>query len=98
MAPRSRPRPGSPRGGWPAACRPSGARAADLETAYCAQVLAVTTRPWGCCPVAAVRAGMTPGGFGSGDNLGLSVGFQLGGEIAVHIPAGAAGLPRTPAA
>jgi hypothetical protein len=33
-------------GGWPAACRPSGARAADLETAYCAQVLAVTTRPW----------------------------------------------------
>jgi len=29
-----------------------------------------------------------PGSFWSGDNLGLSAGFRLGGEIAVHIPAG----------
>jgi len=28
-----------------------------------------------------------PGSFWSGDNLGLSDGFRLGGEIAVDIPA-----------
>ena len=29
---------------------------------------------------------MTPGRFWSGDSLGLSTGFRLGGEIAVRIP------------
>jgi len=29
-----------------------------------------------------------PGSFWSGDNLGLSGGFRLGGEIAVHLPPG----------
>ena len=39
-----------------------------------------------------------PGSFWSGDNLGLSAGFRLGGEIAVHLPAGGARMPHTPAA
>ena len=39
-----------------------------------------------------------PGSFWSGDNLGLSAGFRLGGEIAVHLPAGDASMPHTPAA
>jgi hypothetical protein len=29
-----------------------------------------------------------PGSFWSGDHLGLSAGFRLGGEIAVRLPAG----------
>ena len=35
-----------------------------------------------------------PGSFWSGDNLGLSAGFRLGGEIAVHLPAGDTAGPR----
>jgi hypothetical protein len=38
-----------------------------------------------------------PGRFWSGDNLGLSAGFRLGGEIAVHLPA-APGMAHAPAA
>jgi len=39
-----------------------------------------------------------PGRFWSGDRLGLSAGFRLGGEIAAHIPPGEPGAPRAPAA
>ena len=39
-----------------------------------------------------------PGSFWSGDNLGLSDWYRLGGEIAVHIPAGEPGLPPAAAA
>jgi hypothetical protein len=69
---------------------------ADLETAYCAEVLAATYQAMG------VLAGSHPpnwydaGRFWSGDNLGLSAGFQLGGEIAVHIPS-EPGVPQLPA-
>jgi hypothetical protein len=38
-----------------------------------------------------------PGSFWSGDNLGLSAGFRLGGAIAVHLPAGT-GMAHAPAA
>ena len=38
-----------------------------------------------------------PGSFWSGDNLGLSAGFRLGGEIAVQLPAAGASMPHTPA-
>ena len=37
-----------------------------------------------------------PGSFWSGDNLGLSDWYRLGGEIAVHLPAGDATMQRTP--
>jgi hypothetical protein len=39
-----------------------------------------------------------PGSFWSGDNLDLSAGFRLGGEIAVHIPAIDTNMPHPPAA
>jgi hypothetical protein len=64
---------------------------ADLETAYCAQVLAVTYQAMGLLPGGRRPDWYDPGSFWSGDNLGLSAGFRLGGEIAVHLPAGNAG-------
>jgi hypothetical protein len=60
---------------------------ADLETAYCAQVLAVTYQAMGLLPGGHGPGWYDPGSFWSGDNLGLSAGFRLGGEIAVQIPA-----------
>ena len=65
--------------------------AADLETAYCAQLLAVTYQAMGLLPGGRRLDWYDPGRFWSGDNLGLSAGFRLGGEIAVHLPAGNAG-------
>jgi hypothetical protein len=73
------------------------ARAADLETAYCAQVLAVTYQAMGLLSEAHRPGWYDPGSFWSGDNLGLSAGFRLGGEIAVRIPAGDTGSPHPPA-
>ena len=64
---------------------------ADLETAYCAQVLAVTYKDMGLLPSGRRPDWYDPGSFWSGDHLGLSAGFRLGGEIAVHIPADNAG-------
>jgi len=61
---------------------------ADLETAYCAQVLAVTYQAMGLLPSSRQPGRYDPGSFWSGKNLGLSGGFRLGGEIAVRIPAG----------
>jgi hypothetical protein len=66
-------------------------RSADLETAYCAQVLAVTYQAMGLLPGGHGPDWYDPGSFWSGDHLGLSAGFRLGGEIAVHIPAGETG-------
>lgn len=65
---------------------------ADLETAYCAEVLAVTYRAMGLLPGRHGSGWYDAGRFWSGDNLRLSVGFTLGGEIAVHVPPG---LPRS---
>ena len=62
------------------------ARQADLETAYCAEVLAVTYQAMGLLPGHRQPGWYDPGRFWSGDHLGLSAGFRLGGEIAVHIP------------
>ena len=69
---------------------------AELQTAYCAQVLAVTYQAMGLLPGSRRSGRYDPGSFWSGDKLGLSAGFRLGGEIAVHLPAGDASTPRTP--
>jgi hypothetical protein len=74
------------------------ARAADLETAYCAQLLAVTYQAMGLLPGGRHPGWYDPGSFWSGDDLDLFAGFRLGGEIAVHLPAGDASVPRPPAA
>ena len=68
-------------------------RGGGLETAYCAQVLAVTYQAMGLLPGGRHPGWYDPGSFWSGDNLGLSAGFRLGGEIAVHLPASDAGMP-----
>jgi len=73
-------------------------RGADPQTAYCAQLLAATYQAMGLLPGGRRPDRYDPGSFWSGDNLGLSAGFRLGGEIAVHIPAGEPGVPHTPAA
>jgi len=65
----------------------------DLETAYCAEVLAVTYQAMGLLPGRHDPNWYDAGRFWSGDNLGLSTGFRLGGEIAVHVPAGEPGVP-----
>jgi len=74
-----------------------GARGADLETAYCAQVLAATYQAMGLLPGDRSPGWYDPGSFWSGDNLGLADGFRLGGEIAVHIPPGEKGMAPAPA-
>ena len=83
-------------GRLPAVGRQDGG--ADLETAYCAQVLAVTYQAMGLLPGGRQPGRYDPGSFWSGDNLGLSNGFRLGGEIGVQLPAGDTGMPSGSAA
>jgi hypothetical protein len=66
---------------------------ADLETAYCAEVLAVTYQAMGLLPGRHHPNWYDAGSFWSGDDLSLSAGLRLGGEIAVRIPAGQPGQP-----
>jgi hypothetical protein len=69
------------------------ARDVGLETAYCAEVLAVTYQAMGLLPGNRQPNWYDAGRFWSGDHLGLSAGFRLGGEIAVHIPPSEPGGP-----
>lgn len=59
---------------------------ATLETAYCAEVVAVTYEAMGLLPVGRRANWYDPGRFWSGDELDLSGGARLGDEIAVEIP------------
>ena len=61
-------------------------RETKLETAYCAEVLAITYQAMGLLPGKHDPNWFDAGRFWSGDNLGLSGGFRLGGEIAVRTP------------
>jgi hypothetical protein len=63
------------------------ARETDLETAYCAEVLAVTYQAMGLLSASRRPSWYDAGRFWSGDELRLSGGFALGGEIAVSISA-----------
>ncbi|AXX32102.1 hypothetical protein APASM_4737 [Actinosynnema pretiosum subsp. pretiosum] len=65
-----------------------------LETAYCAEVVAVTYEAMGLLPTGRRANWYDPGRFWSGDELELLAGARLGAEIAVDIPADAA--PRKP--
>ncbi|MBL1079633.1 hypothetical protein JK358_35035 [Nocardia sp. 2] len=59
---------------------------AGLENAYCAEIVAMTYQAMGLLP--AKRPNWyDPGRFWSGDKLELAVGYHLGGEIAVTMPA-----------
>lgn len=61
------------------------ARVGTLETAYCAEILAITYQAMGLLPRGRRPSWYDPGRFWSGDALPLSVG-RLGGEIAVDVP------------
>jgi hypothetical protein len=66
--------------------RRRGERTADanLETAYCAEVVAVTYDAMGLLASGRPPAWYDPGRFWSGDDLKLSNGFRLGDEIAIE--------------
>lgn len=57
-----------------------------LETAYCAEVVAVTYEAMGLLPAGRRPNWYDPGRFWSGDDLDLTGGAQLGAEIEVCIP------------
>ncbi|TDD79361.1 hypothetical protein [Actinomadura rubrisoli] len=59
----------------------------DLETAFCAEIVAVTYQSMGLLPKGRRPNWFDPGRFWSGDDLGLEPGAALGGEIGVHLPA-----------
>ncbi|MFC3996866.1 hypothetical protein ACFOVU_13130 [Nocardiopsis sediminis] len=69
----------------PSRAKPGG----TLESAYCAEVVALTYEAMGLLPGGRRPNWYDPGRFWSGDDLGLINGAQLGGEIAVDIPPGA---------
>ncbi|WFE52844.1 hypothetical protein [Micromonospora sp. WMMD1155] len=65
----------------------TGERDRALETAYCAEVVAVTYEAMGLLPAGRRPNWYDPGRFWSGDDLGLAAGAQLGSEIEVRVPA-----------
>jgi hypothetical protein len=68
---------------------------ASLETAYCAEVLAVTYQAMGLLARNRDPGWYDAGRFWSGDRLSLEAGFRLGGEIAVHLPPREPGGPQS---
>ncbi|MEU4678268.1 hypothetical protein [Micromonospora sp. NPDC023737] len=57
-----------------------------LETAYCAEVVAVTYEAMGLLPSGRRPNWYDPGRFWSGDDLGLAGNARLGAEIEVRVP------------
>lgn len=66
--------------------RRTAASEADVETAYCAEVVAVTYEAMGLLPAGRRASWYDPGRFWSGDDLRLLGGHRLAGEIAVQVP------------
>jgi hypothetical protein len=66
---------------------PDDEGAAALETAYCAEVVAVTYQAMGLLPADRAPNWYDPGRFWSGDDLHLLRGARLGAEIEVLVPA-----------
>ncbi|MEO3774918.1 hypothetical protein [Micromonospora sp. B9E7] len=85
------PRPGRP-APRPVPATPSspagsaGERDRALETAYCAEVVAVTYEAMGLLPAGRRPNWYDPGRFWSGDDLGLAADARLGSEIEVRVP------------
>jgi hypothetical protein len=68
----------------------------DVETAFCAEVVALTYESMGLLPSGRRPSWYDPGRFWSGDRLELSGGAALGGEIAVQLLASTGGArPRS---
>jgi hypothetical protein len=62
------------------------AHESDFETAYCAEVVAVTYEAMGLLPARRQPNWYDAGRFWSGDDLRLADRARLGGEIAVRVP------------
>lgn len=69
----------------PAPLPPEPEDAPALETAYCAEVVAVTFEEMGILPVDRRANWYDPGRFWSGDDLALLAPYSLGREIAVEV-------------
>ncbi|MGI5519716.1 hypothetical protein ACQEUX_01995 [Micromonospora sp. CA-259024] len=82
------PRPGrpAPRSTPPTATTSPVERDRALETAYCAEVVAVTYEAMGLLPAGRRPNWYDPGRFWSGDDLGLAADARLGSEIEVRVP------------
>lgn len=68
--------------------RRRGHEAPELDTAFCAEVVALTYQAMGLLPEHLAHRGPSwydPGRFWSGDDLQLAGGASLGGEIAVDV-------------
>ena len=76
-------------GRWLGGRLPKVGRARDvaLETAYCAEVVALSYEAMGLLPGGRRPSWYDPGSFWSGDDLLLAAGARLGGEIVVDVPA-----------
>ncbi|ORW05804.1 hypothetical protein [Mycobacterium kyorinense] len=59
-----------------------------LETAYCAETVAITYQQMGLLATEKPSNWFDPGSFWSGDTLPLAPGYQLGDEVAVSVPPG----------
>ena len=59
---------------------------AERETAYCAEVVAISYQEMGLLPHKHRPTWYDPGRFWSGDSLELDSGFVLSGEIPIAIP------------
>jgi hypothetical protein len=58
----------------------------SLETAYCAEIVAMTYQAMGLLPAERLPGWYDPGRFWSGDGLELAAGSRLGREIEVDVP------------
>ncbi|MGW3783781.1 hypothetical protein ACWD5Z_04305 [Micromonospora chokoriensis] len=92
LAPRSIPTTSATANGSAGSTRPAspagsaGERDRALETAYCAEVVAVTYEAMGLLPAGRRPNWYDPGRFWSGDDLGLAADARLGSEIEVRVP------------
>ncbi len=66
----------------------SSSIAGDLESAFCAEVVAVSYAAMGLLPGGRPPNWYDPGRFWSGDDLSLQLGARLGAEIEVDVPVG----------
>jgi hypothetical protein len=66
---------------------PARSRDTQLETAYCAEVVAATYQAMGLLPAGRDPTWYDPGRFWSGDALPMVGARRLGGEITVDLPA-----------
>jgi hypothetical protein len=74
------------RGRIPGIKHTSASPSGGLETAYCAEVVAISYEAMGLLPAGKHPHWYDPGRFWSGDDLALDAGAQLGTEITITIP------------